>query len=73
MIEEKVWQTTRKAMLKFTAKQEGDMSTIYLDKYLLSKLDDGQIEITIIGDGEGGIFSLQEFEKVVDKFYNDNF
>lgn len=48
-------------------------STIYLNKYSVSKIDDDQLEISIIGDGEGGVFSLTEFEKVVDKFYNEEF
>lgn len=47
--------------------------SIWLDKYTICKLDDDQIIIEIIKGGEGGVFSLQEFEKVVDKFYNDNF
>ncbi len=46
---------------------------VYLNKYVIDKLDDDQISISIIGDGEGGTFSLEEFEKVVDKFYEENF
>jgi len=48
-------------------------SIIYLEKYIISKLDDNQIVITINKDGEGGTFDIKDFERVVDKFYKDNF
>ena len=47
------------------------MTTIYLNEYKISKVDDDQISIGI--DGEGGTFDLKDFEAVVAKFYKENF
>jgi hypothetical protein len=42
---------------------------IIIGKYVIC--EDGWI--TIINDGEGGKFDLKEIEKVIDKFYKENF
>ena len=47
--------------------------TIILNKYIITKVDDEQVNITIIKDGEGGTFDLAKFEEAVDNFYTENF
>lgn len=44
--------------------------TISLDSYSGNK---DKIQIQITDDGEGGEFNKEDFLKVIDKFYNDNF
>ncbi len=45
---------------------------IPIGNYLIWVADDGKIGIQV-REGESGIFSEKELEKVIDKFYKENF
>ena len=45
---------------------------IVIGKYVISESQDG-VWIYLEDDGEGGEFSAEELEKVIDTFYKENF
>jgi len=66
-------KASRAAILKAVRAVKEETQMIILNKYLIVQSGDGKIDISIIGDGEGMGVVLEKFEKVVDKFYNENF
>ena len=47
--------------------------SLMIGKYELYRDTENKIWIVIHGDGEGGVFNEADLEKVIDKFYADNF